>query len=221
MSAQPPMNPDDGERLLAGLPVADHPRLARLLAEAAAPGQPDELAGLSAATAAFRESAAVTRGRRRGRVRRALLFKISAIAAATAVGGVAFAASTGVLPGPFFPHAPQASPGTAAASSSGHAPGTARPSASPSAAAPSLLPTVAAKVHKQCRSLLADPAKSKATTSPAYAELVAAAAGEDLAAFCTRLTAQPQPSPSPHRPGADPSKGPDKTHPSPTSHRPK
>ncbi|MDI1466016.1 hypothetical protein QEZ54_34075 [Catellatospora sp. KI3] len=222
MSARPPLNPDDTDRLLDGEPSAAYPRLRRALAEAAAPGDASELAGLAAAMTAYRQSAAAGRGRRRGTLRRALAFKIAAVVAATAVGGVAFAASTGVLPGPFFRPSPPstsapASPSAPGASAAGPG-GSPSASASPSQAAMPL-PSTAAKVHGQCRSYLSDPGKAKATTNPAYAELVAAAAGRDLAAFCTRLLAA-QPSPGGQRPNPDPSKKPEKSpHAVPSPHR--
>ncbi|MBV1854648.1 hypothetical protein [Catellatospora tritici] len=217
MSARPPLNPDDTERLLGGEPSAAHPRLHRVLSQAAAPGEASELAGLAMAMSAYRQSAAATRGRRRGTLRRAMLLKISAIFAVTAVGGVAFAASTGVLPGPFFRPSPPSPPTVASASAGGpSAPGAGgSPSASPSSS-PVALPSAAAKVHGQCRSYLSDPNKAKATTNPAYAELLAAA-GRDPAGFCTELLAAQSGPGGGQRPTPEPSKKPEKSpHPAPS-----
>jgi hypothetical protein len=95
------------ERLLRGTPTAPATGpepLASLLAAAAAPGRPDELAGEHAAVVAFRMAhrPPATQPRSRSMIRTAvgkvLTAKAAAVLAATTIGGVAVAASTGNLP---------------------------------------------------------------------------------------------------------------------------
>ncbi|GAA1527830.1 hypothetical protein GCM10009678_06950 [Actinomadura kijaniata] len=92
-----------------GLPdFGDHAGMTRLLAAATAPARPEELAGEEAAVAAFRDARAAAPGRR-GRTR-LLTVKAAVVAAALlAGGGVAWAASTGNLPGQ-SPSRPPATP---------------------------------------------------------------------------------------------------------------
>ncbi|MGK5556593.1 hypothetical protein ACSNOI_33780 [Actinomadura kijaniata] len=92
-----------------GLPdFGDHAGMTRLLAAATAPARPEELTGEEAAVAAFRDARAAAPGRR-GRTR-LLTVKAAVVAAALlAGGGVAWAASTGNLPGQ-SPSRPPATP---------------------------------------------------------------------------------------------------------------
>lgn len=172
--------------------------LGELLMRAAAPGRPDELAGAETVLAAFRAAYPAPTPQPRRTLRRALMLKVAAVVAALTVGGVAFATGTGVLPNP-FPIGPQQDPGdspSAAHSSRGTA-----PSASPSGTAlpssslfPSALPGASLPANAQglCRSFLAtaEKDKPKATDSPEYAALVAAAGGQDLTTFCEALVAR-------------------------------
>jgi len=97
------------EQLLHGDPAAlsaGHPRLAEVLAVANAPAHPAELAGESAAMAAFTAArrTPLTPARRPSMIQLALAklltIKVAAIAgvACASVGGVALAANAGVLP---------------------------------------------------------------------------------------------------------------------------
>ncbi|TQL61419.1 hypothetical protein [Oryzihumus leptocrescens] len=108
----PPMDGQPGDlwlldRLLAGEAVAASPALTALLASAASPGSPQELAGEAAAVAAFvKVGAGVSSARTRTRARRIPMFTTllaSKLAVATAAGGIAVAgtaaaAYTGFLP---------------------------------------------------------------------------------------------------------------------------
>ncbi|MBN1173877.1 MAG: hypothetical protein JXA67_17020 [Micromonosporaceae bacterium] len=101
------------ERLLGGETVADHERLAGLLAAAAAPARPGELAGETAAVLAFRAAHRHPVSPRRNALvvkpsmTRFLTVKIAAIVIAIGgVGGVAVAAGTGNLPDPVQRHVP-------------------------------------------------------------------------------------------------------------------
>jgi hypothetical protein len=145
------------------------PALQRLLDDAAAPGDADELVGLAAALTAFTQATTP----RRAPVKSALIALLSAkaltvTASAAAVGGVALAASTGTLPGTASPHAKPGSPST-------HA------SASPSPSQVGL-----------CRAYLAGvkDAKGKALDSPAFSTLAAAAgSAQAVDAYCARVLA--------------------------------
>jgi hypothetical protein len=93
-----------GDRGTAG---AGHDRLARLLAGAAAPARPSELALEETAVRAFREAyrSPVPRHQRQSMIKsvaaKLLTVKVAALAAATVgVGGVALAATTGTIPSP-------------------------------------------------------------------------------------------------------------------------
>ncbi|GAA1612808.1 hypothetical protein ACFQY4_10785 [Catellatospora bangladeshensis] len=193
--------------------------LAELLMRAAAPGRPEEHAGAETVLAAFRAAypSPVTRPGRT--LRRALTLKVAALVAALTVGGVAFATGTGVLPNP-FPIGPQQDPGdspSAAHSSRGSAPSaTPTPTPGPSSSlSPSALPGTSLPANAQglCRSFLAtaEKDKPKATDSPEYAALVAAAGDQDLTTFCEALLANGG------QPGGDPatSLDPSQVQPSP------
>lgn len=103
------IDPITGERLMRGArsgPSVDPEPLADLLAAAATPARPGELAGEEAAVTAFRDARLVrTRRRRRRFVLRSVLVRASVVSAVAVVGGggVALAASTGHLPGTMSP----------------------------------------------------------------------------------------------------------------------
>jgi hypothetical protein len=106
------------EQLLRRDPAArrNSPQLAALLDAAAAPGRPGELAGRSAALAAFRDGrrlpVAIPGHRRRSarsRLARLLTLKV-AVGLAVASGSVALAAATGALPGTPYQAGPPAGP---------------------------------------------------------------------------------------------------------------
>lgn len=88
------------ERILHG--AGGHAPLDALLAAAAAPARPDELAGEDAAVAAFRAAARPAAGTSRAAaLRRMLTIKVVAIVGASLVltGGAAYATMTGRIPG--------------------------------------------------------------------------------------------------------------------------
>ncbi|MFI0369423.1 hypothetical protein ACH35V_16195 [Actinomadura sp. 1N219] len=87
------------ERLLDG--AYDHARLHALLAAAAAPGRPEELAGEDAAVAAFRAAPRPEPRSRTAALRRFLTIKALAVAGGALIltGGAAYATITGQLPG--------------------------------------------------------------------------------------------------------------------------
>ncbi|HEX6497502.1 MAG TPA: hypothetical protein VF054_00545 [Micromonosporaceae bacterium] len=198
---------DTAERLLEGVPAVRDPGgvpLANLLAAAAAPGRPDELAGEQAALAAFRAAQlAHTPEPRRPSVLKTALAKmltVKAAAAAAAVvavgGGVAVAAETGALPNPLtaVQGQPSASPDvdkSKAADGTEHAKGTPSPS-----------------LVGLCHAYLAGAGSaehSHALENPAFTVLITTAGGKDkVDAYCTNLLASAHPEPS-HKPGTHPS----------------
>jgi hypothetical protein len=103
----------EAERLLAGQPTdPDHPGLRRLLAAAAAPARPDELAGEGAILAEFAQAHRTRTSANPARRRHAARLRIGRTAAKVTVGcvlvaagGTAFAAETGALPDVLQRHA--------------------------------------------------------------------------------------------------------------------
>ncbi|TDD34383.1 hypothetical protein E1287_16630 [Actinomadura sp. KC06] len=87
------------ERLLDG--AYDHARLHALLAAAAAPGRPEELAGEDAAVAAFTAAPRPESRSRTAALRRFLTVKALAVVGGSLIltGGAAYATITGQLPG--------------------------------------------------------------------------------------------------------------------------
>ncbi|MFI0410353.1 hypothetical protein [Actinomadura sp. 3N508] len=87
------------ERLLDG--AYDHARLHALLAAAAAPGRPEELAGEDAAVAAFMAAPRPASRSRAAALRRFLTIKVLAVVGGSLIltGGAAYATITGQLPG--------------------------------------------------------------------------------------------------------------------------
>ncbi|HEV2088670.1 MAG TPA: hypothetical protein VGR21_10190 [Cryptosporangiaceae bacterium] len=206
------------EQLLRGDPAdagVDAERLQLLLSAAAGPPRHHELAGERTAVAAFRRAqvspSVATHRRPRTLFGRLVRVKLAAAAAVAAMGGVAFAASTGALPGPVQDAAhgvfgaPSAHSGAAASPAASP-----RVSALPSPVSPSRKPSVAPPPAPSpslvglCRAYQARPeaAQSKALDQPAFAALVAAAKGkEHVADYCTALLASPKAPPGkPDRP---------------------
>jgi hypothetical protein len=214
--------------------------LGRLLADASAPAQPHELAGLSAALTAFSASQPSPRRSPVKTVLASMLAaKALAIGAAVAsIGGVALATATGSLPPAAqnaahdWVHAPAAASAHSAAlddetdpSSSATPSDTSSPSpraANSATPNPSLVGL--------CRAYGAGvaTAKGKALDNPAFTVLITAAGGKDaVAAYCTGVLAdapggKPTALPTPtntHKPATHPTGAPS-THPTgaPSTH---
>ncbi|MGE5828961.1 MAG: hypothetical protein ACM30G_11470 [Micromonosporaceae bacterium] len=162
-----------------GVPARDP--LADLLTEAAAVS-PADPAGEEAAVAAFRAARVSVphAARRRSMLARMLTLPAALALGAVAAGGLALAASTGVLPTPLHP-------GTAAAPTVNHRPTTpARASTHPgaSAAASGLLGLCQAYDHH------VGPERGRALDTPAFGDLVVAAGGKaNVDDFCAGLLA--------------------------------
>jgi len=220
---RPELDPETADRLLAGRGDGP-PRLSELLAHAAGPARPAELAGEEAAVAVFRsaQTAPVPAPRRRivaVRWTRWVTVKAGAFALALAAGGVAVAAGTGVLPSPLRNdgvtpgRTPQSTAfvsasGTGQDSSVGPAAGGASPSA---------------YLRGLCTAFLAHDgnAADKATENPAYAKLIVAAGGVgNVTQYCQSLLNGPLGTATPEHGKADghPT-GPPSPH--PTGHDPK
>jgi hypothetical protein len=207
-----PLNAETAEQLLDGHPIARrHARgLAERLAVASAAAFPGELAGEDAAVAAFVAVSGADLAPQSGRnsmMKSAVVAKLltlkAAVIAVTAVsaGGVALAASTGVLPNPLTPNSPS--------SHSTDAPDhTGGPNATPS---PSLIGL--------CTAYLAGAGADhgKALESPAFRALITAAGGQDkLDTFCAGLGVTAPGSRGAGSPTAHPTGGP--SHPDATEH---
>jgi hypothetical protein len=184
----------------AGPPVGPDP-LVHLLAAAAAPVQPGELAGEQVTMAAFRAAhlTPVPQLRRVSVIKTALAklltLKVAAtaVAAVTAAGGVALAASNGVLPNPM---AGGDRPATAQASGEPEA----KPSDKPgSQGSPS--PSMVGLCHAFGAGAGDNP--GKALENPAFGALISTAGGKDkVAGYCATLLASAKPSTDEER-GAD------------------
>jgi hypothetical protein len=182
---------------------AQHPLLAATLRAAAGPAQPGEIAGRHQAVAAFQRALRQPAPfpRRPSMIKSALLklltVKAAAVAAVVAgTGGVALAASTGVIPNPLNNH-----PVPAASASRAH-PGD-RPNASERPGGPaSPSPSLVGLCHAYTAGAGSD--HGKALDSPAFQALLTAAGGKaNVDAFCTSLLATARPSENPSaRPGA-------------------
>ena len=193
---------ETAERLVRGGPDAwrtGHHRLAGLLAAAAAPARPGELAGREAALDAFRAATHdLVPQPRRGQmiktwIAKILTVKVAAICVATAgVGGVGMAATTGHLPGPLnFADSPAPS-------------STTRPSVRPSGG-PSHTPPPQA-LQKLCRDYLGKDHdhRGDALRDQAFHELLEHVGGEDRDKadhFCDKMlhelsSVTPTPGPS-------------------------
>jgi hypothetical protein len=176
--------------------------LRRVLDAAAAPATQDELRHGEAVFAAYaarthtRRRPAVLFGRRLGRL---LGLKVAVvIAAATTAGGLAWAASTGVLPTPLHPRPTQS-----------HASASPHPVRSSAAASPKPSPiaSVARTIAALCTAYQAtNPSqREKMVATPGFAPLVAAAGSADkVSAYCAATvarTAAPHATPSRHPTG--------------------
>jgi hypothetical protein len=208
------------DRGASGIP-GGHPPLAALLAAAAVPGRPHELAREPATIAAFRTATLhpTPQARRRSVIKTAvtkvITIKTLTVVATTTVGGVALAASTGALPSPLAQPAPPASSGLSAAdpsvtrSGAGHRPvaGASKDpkgeagAASATATTPS--PALAGLCHAYDAGNKAD--RGKAVENPAFTALISTAGGKDkVEEFCRTTLATPGPSSSP-APSSSPS----------------
>ncbi|MEU7840845.1 hypothetical protein AB0B39_07735 [Micromonospora sp. NPDC049114] len=200
--------------------------LARLLAAAAGPARPGELAGEEAALAAFRAARAAAPEPSAGRRPRGRRLTAGALAwigalAATATAGAAFAAASLDLdpapePAPPVPssaprpsNAPEATPSAA--------PSRSTPAGSPSVTGtPSAGVTPGGQLHGLCRAWRAGKPeqREKKLRTPAFQRLVAAAGGvAAVEEYCQRLVPEAKPSaPARTSPSAEPS-APERTPP--------
>lgn len=175
------------ERLLAGAAAKPQDGLiVLLLAGMRARAHPDELVGENAALAAFRAAnlGPVRQPRRRSMLAKLLTLKAAAAAAVaiTATGGVALAASAGVLPNPM------SDGGAPAAKPSAHATGkpstTGKEKAGSAAPSPSLVGL--------CRAYAAEVGSNpgKALENPAFQVLITTAGSKaDVAGYCDGVLA--------------------------------
>jgi hypothetical protein len=206
-----PLNAEAAEQLLDGHPAARlHARdLAERLAAASTAGFPGELAGEEAAAAAFIAFSAadlVPLTGRKPMMKSAVVAKLltlkAAVIAVTAVsaGGVALAASAGVLPNPLAPHNPVHST---------EAPDrTSGPNATPSPSLIGLCTAYQAGVGAD---------HGKALENPAFSALITAAGGKDkVEAFCAGLGVTAPGSSHGSGPSEHPASEPN--HPNPTEH---
>ncbi|MEU7752738.1 hypothetical protein AB0B57_29365 [Micromonospora sp. NPDC049101] len=204
----------------ARVPVSPTPSadpVAGLLAAAAGPARPGELAGEEAALTAFRAARAdpapsVPHRPRRRRLTTGAVAWIGAVAA-TATAGAAFAAVTrDRAPDPVAPEPSRTSPSPdRSASTSGDpsrsaphgppspshpSPGAPSPGP-PSPGTPSAPSTPVGNLHGLCRAWQAKKPeeREKALRTPAFERLVAAAGGPaEVEAYCQRLTPERKPS---------------------------
>jgi hypothetical protein len=177
----------DFDHLAAGVRAPVPPRLADLLAAAAAPARPDELAREQDMVVAFRQArlAQTPASRRRLMMKLALaklltVKAVGATAAAMVAGGVAMAA-TGNIPGPLGNSgAAELRPAPAqSAEPAGHGGVGARGEATPSPSVEGLCVAYLAQVAE---------APGRALESPAFQVLISKAGGDDeVGAFCADL----------------------------------
>ncbi|MGC4856282.1 hypothetical protein ACLQ24_23605 [Micromonospora sp. DT4] len=208
-------------------PDASADPLAGLLAAAAGPVRPGELAGEEAALAAFRAARAdpapaVARRPRRLRLTTGAVAWIGALAA-TATAGVAFAAA-GLEKAPEPPpplattSAPPSATGPAATAST--APSGSTPSGRPSASVPPSVGTPPdGQLHGLCRALRTKKPdqREKALRTPPFEGLVAAAGGvAAVEEYCQRLVSESKPSPSSPSPAPPAPARPDEPSPAAT-----
>jgi hypothetical protein len=231
MSTQQPRRIDrrTAEHLLGPAPMGirnGHPPLAALLTAAAVPGRPDELASEQASVAAFRAAhlSPAPQPRRlsmiKATVMKLLTVKVLAIGAATAVGGVALAATTSTLPSPLAKPAPSASSGlsaahpTAKSSRAAHKPDDTEASKDPkdtkgADASKGPSPSLVGLCHAYSAGSKAE--HGKALDNPAFTALITTAGGKDkVELFCQALLATPAPANSN---AGQPGGGTDKAHP--------
>ncbi|MEU1589852.1 hypothetical protein [Micromonospora sp. NPDC005710] len=211
-SAAPPQAEARAPEAPPGAPnVPPAEPVAALLAAAAGPVRPGELAGEEAALAGFRAaradpSPAVPQRPHRRRVTTGAVAWIGAVAA-TATAGAAFAAVTRdrapdpVVPAPSRPSpSPHHSETRSAATGRPVTPGAPSPVApSPVTATPPVSPAPAEQLHGLCRAWRAKKPeqREKALRTPAFQRLVTAAGGPaEVEAYCQRLVAEPKPTES-------------------------
>ncbi|WP_328654268.1 hypothetical protein OG598_10730 [Micromonospora sp. NBC_00330] len=184
--------------------------VAALLAAAAGPVRPGELAGEDAAVAAFRAARAnpapaVPQRPRRRRMTTGAVAWIGAVAA-TATAGAAFAAVTRdrgpepVAPAPSSRPSPSTHQGASRSSEPGRSVGPGAPSPGappPVTATPPASPPTVGQVHGLCRAWRAKKPeqREKALRTPAFQKLVTAAGGPaEVEAYCQRLVPETKPS---------------------------
>jgi hypothetical protein len=187
------------EQLLPGDMPADS-ALARVLADASAPAQSDELVGLSAALTAFSASQPIPRRSPVKTLIAGLLAAkaaLAATAAAASIGGIALAAATGSLPTAAqnaahdLVHAPAAASAHSAALDDDETEPTSSETPSDTSS-PSPSATPHPSLVGLCRAYGAGVATShgKALDNPAFTVLITAAGGKDaVAAYCTGILA--------------------------------
>lgn len=194
------------EQILRGEPAGSQAGpdvLVDLLAAAAAPAAPGELAGERAALAAFRAArlTPVHEPRRRQMIKTTLakLLTVKAaagIAAATAAGGVAFAASTGALPNPLAAGGNDKPAAHATGRPSPDASHGARGNASPS-------PSMVGLCHAYTAAVADNP--GKALDNPAFTALITTAGGKDqVTSYCTKVLADAPGNAPTAKPGKQP-----------------
>ncbi|MFI5924377.1 hypothetical protein ACIA3K_00205 [Micromonospora sp. NPDC051543] len=200
--------------------------LARLLAAAAGPARPTEMAGEEAALSAFRAARAVptpavARRPRRLRLTTGAVAWIGALAA-TATAGVAFAAAGFETAPEPPPPAPSSAPPTASAhgTTGSVAPTGSTPPGRPSlSGSPSIGPSPNSQVHGLCQAWQAKKPeqREKALRTPAFERLVTAAGGIGaVEEYCQRLVPEKK---SPLPPTASPSEPPPPSPPAEPSAR--
>jgi hypothetical protein len=198
------------ERLLRGDEVAEPlvGKVARVLAAAAVPGSAEELSGQDAVMAAFEAAQLVRPGKPQAGYRKtrmltkAVSVKLVAVIVATTAGGLALAASTGVLPNPLHP-APRPSVQPSVHPSPVRSPAASRSAASPTASLAGLCQAYLTSDNTERDAHLA---------SAAFRELIEAAGGAaHVEAYCVALVWPPAAKPS-HHPTGQPS-----AHPSPAA----
>jgi hypothetical protein len=190
----------EAEALLAGAPTRqDRHELVRLLAAAAGPAQPSELAGEAAALAAFayasRQPPAPIAGRTGPTLVRALTravaVKLVAGAATLLIGGAALAAETGHLPESAQRRAHEmfSSLGVPSPHGKRPAPAAKRPSAAPSTPGPHGPDQGEPEIVRLCRQYLKIQKKDSAPLDQDELRKVATAAGgtANIAPYCTNL----------------------------------
>lgn len=199
------------ERLLRGDEVAEPlaGKVARVLALAAVPGSAEDMIGQDAVMAAFATAQLGGRGDPQARHRKTrtltkiIGLKVAAVVVAATAGGLALAASTGVLPNPLHP--------TPRPSTNPSVHPSLRPSPVPSAVPSHPAASPAAALAGLCRAYLAsDQAERGANlASAAFRELITAAGGTaHVEAYCVALAAPAASQPSHHptgKPSARPS----------------
>ena len=201
-----PLTRATADRLLEGT-TADVPQLARLLRAAAAPAAGTDLAGQQAVLAAFRharELTTPTRPRRLTMIKSAVLAALSAktaaaaAVAAAATGGIALAASSGVLP-------TSHTGGSHPASNSSHAPAGSPTTATSHASAE---PSPSPNLHGLCTAYRAGATSNpgKAASNPAFSALARAAGGaSNIAGYCATVAAPQDSVPTSGHPTGKPS----------------